>query len=315
MNITPVRSAVVTAALAIGVVAAPVLGTGGGSATVAYTCAAPFGAAHPAVRYSVGQAPATMVAGQTVRLGTAATLALDAATTHQVQTGLGWASVGGTIRTRPSGSRAGLHLSITATTLGNGAGGVTNAPVTGTTILRATTAGSYTVRFGDLGDLVLDGFDAGDQPVSSVEFPATGGFGSCTNDATATPLTDSAGGATVVKVSKDTTTTATTASYSRARKKATGRVKVASRFGLGATGKVAFTLKKGTHAIATHQVSLDDRGVARDVLERDQGGPVRHRGQLPRQPRPRGLARHGHLRGPPVALRRGPAGRPAADGR
>jgi hypothetical protein len=204
-----------------------------------------------------------MVAGQVVRLGTTATFALDAATTQQVQTGLGWVSFNGTILTGPTGSRAGLHLSIAATTLGNSSPGDTNAPVSGTTILRATTAGPYTLRFGDLGDLVLNGFDASGKPVSSLEFPASGGFGSCVNDAAATTLTNSAGAPTEVKVLKDTTTATTTATYSRAKRQATGTMKVASRFGLEPTLKVAFTLKKGTHPIATLKVPLNARSMAR----------------------------------------------------
>lgn len=262
MNTPPIRSAAATA-LVLAVVAAPAFATGAVSATVAYTCPAPFGAAHPALRYVVDQPPGTVVAGQTVRLGTTATFALDAATTHKAQVALGWVALDGTVRTTPTGSRAGLRLSIATTPLANGSTGATNAPVSGTTILRATKAGTDTLRLRDLGDLVLHGFDADGHPVSSIELPAAGGLGSCANDSGATTLIGATGASVVVKVLRDTTTTTATAAYSPARAQATGTVKVSSRFGLAPTGKAAFTLRKGTHTIATHRVRLGDRGVAR----------------------------------------------------
>jgi hypothetical protein len=267
MSIPPVRTLAVVAALAIGAVAAPALADGGDVATAFYTCAAPFGAAHPGLRYVVDPPPGTIVAGQTVRLGTVATFALDAATTQEARAGLGWASLGGAVRTSPTGSRAGLHLAITTTTLANGSTGATNAPASGTTILRATTAGPYAVRLGDLGDLALQGLDDAGRPVSTVEFPASGGFGSCTNDAIATSVTGTGAAPVEITVVRDTTTTSVTAAYSPARERATGTAKVASHFGLAPAGKVEFTLRRGTHVVATTDVRVDGRGVARAAFE------------------------------------------------
>ena len=74
------------------------------------------------------------------------------------------------------------HLTIATTILGSGPGRTTNAPVSGKVLLRPTTAGTYTLRLGQLGDLVLNGFDASGQPKDSVELPTPGSFGPCTSD-------------------------------------------------------------------------------------------------------------------------------------
>lgn len=260
MNIPPILAAAASS-LVLGAVVAPAFATGDESATVAYTCPAPFGDAHPAIRIVVDQPPATIVAGQAVRLGSVATFALDAATTQHARDDLGWGSLDGTITTVPTGSRVGLRLNLAGTPLA--ATGATNAPVSGTTLLRPTAAGPDTLRLGNLGDLVLHGLDGSGRPVSSLEFPASGGFGTCTDDATTTALTNDAGAPVVVKVVRDSTTTTTSASYSSARNRATSVVRVSSRFGLVPTGKVAFTLRKGTHVLATQRVRLDGHGVAR----------------------------------------------------
>ncbi len=187
------------------------------STTAQYTCSTPSGDVHPAVRYSVGRPPATMVAGQTVALPTTATLALDPATTDLVRNGQGSTSVSGTVRTAPTASRVGLDLTVAETPLGNGANGVTNAPLSGTTLLRASKAGTYVVRTGSLGDVVLTGLDASNQVAGSLEFPTTGSLGTCTDDAGASTLTGLPSRVATVEVSKDTTTTTLTAALAPAR--------------------------------------------------------------------------------------------------
>ncbi len=250
-------AAVLSLAVAPSAVALGEVGT-----TARYTCSTPSGDVHPAVRYSVGQPPATMVAGQTVGLPTTATLALDAAATGLVGA-QGATSVSGTVRTAPTASRVGLDLVVAPTPLGNGANGVTNAPLSGTTLLRASTAGAYVVRTGSLGDVALTGRDAADQAAGSVEFPTAGSLGTCTDDAGASTLTGIADAVATVKVVKDTTATTLTAAFAPARGQATGRARVRSHFGLRPTGTVAFTLRRGTHAVATIRRAVDRRGVAR----------------------------------------------------
>jgi hypothetical protein len=246
------------AALAIGTVAAPALAAGStGSAT--YTCATPLGDAHPSAVYNVAAAPAKMAVGQPLK--TTATFTLDAGTTALATAGLGWTKFSGTIKTKPSGSRAGLNLKFPKTTLGNGTAGTTDAAATGTT-LAGTKVGTFTFKLGDLGKVVLNGYDASG-PKGSVTFPdSTAGFGQCLNDAGSTTLT-SGGNPVTVKIVKDTTTTTETAKYSAKSNTAKGTAKVKSTFGTKATGKVKFTLKKGSTIIKTHKSSLNKKGLAK----------------------------------------------------
>ncbi len=66
-----------------------------------------------------------------------------------------------------------------------------------------------------------------------------------------------------ITVSKDKTTTATSADYNATKNIATGKAKVKSHFGLKPTGSVKFTLKKGTHKIKTLSGKLNKKGIAK----------------------------------------------------
>jgi hypothetical protein len=249
--------AVGAVALAIGTVAAPAVAAGGSKATVNYTCVTPLGNATPSSAYKVAKAPSKMAVGQPLK--TTAVFTLDATTTA-LAGGLGWTKFNGTIVSNATGSKAGLNLKFPKTTLGNGAGGTTVADATGST-LAGTKVGSFTFTLGDLDDVVLNGFDASGQPAGSVEFPTQGSFGKCTNDAGTTQLM-SGGNPVTVKVVKDTTKTAETVKYSSKTHTAKSKAKVKSTFGTKVTGKVKFTLKKGTHVLKTATSKVNKKGIA-----------------------------------------------------
>jgi hypothetical protein len=251
--------AVGAVALAIGTVAAPALAAGS-TASVAYTCQTQFGPVHPSAVYHVKKAPAKMAVGQP--LATTSTFTLDAGTTLLAQ-GLGWSKFSGTIKTKSSASRAGLHLKFPKTTLGNGTAGTTDAAATGVTIA-GTKTGTFTFKLGDLGKVVLNGFDSSGNPGNppTVTFPdKASGNGKCLNDAGSTTLT-SGGNPVTVKIVKDTTKTTETAKYSSKTHVAHGKAKVRSHFGTPATGTVKFILKKGTKILKTAKDTLNKKGVA-----------------------------------------------------
>ena len=110
----------------------------------------------------------------------------------------------------------------------------------------------------------LNGFDSAGNPAAtpSADFPnAAAGVTRCTNDATTTNLTVGATPVTV-KVVKDKSKTAEKASYSAKKDIAKGTATVKSRFGTPATGRVTFTLKKGTKIVKTGRDTLNRKGVA-----------------------------------------------------
>jgi hypothetical protein len=218
-------------ALAVGAVAAPALAAG--TASVNYTCTTPLTPATPTADYTVDTAPATMVVGQP--LSTTAAFTLDPGTTALAQ-GLGWVTFKGTITTKPSGSQAGLALKFPKTTLGTGAGGSTDAAAKGAT-LAGTKVGAFTFVLGDLGDVKLTGFDSGGKKVGTVEFPTTGSFGPCINDAGTTTLMDGGNPVTTTLV-KDASKTAVAAKYVAKKKTTVAVAKVSGKVGhLPGTGK------------------------------------------------------------------------------
>jgi hypothetical protein len=218
----------------------------------------PFANATPSAVYNVASAPATMAVGQP--LVTTSTITLDAGTTQLATTGLSWVSFNGTITTKPSATQAGLSLKVKKTTLGNGAAGTTVAPASGGT-LAGTKLGAFAFKLGNMGTVVLNGFDAAGNKLGTVAFPTTGSFGRCINNAGTTPLLSGVTPVTT-KVVKDTTKTTDKASYSARKDIAKATATVKSRFGTAATGKVTFTLKKGAKTLRSASDALNNKGVA-----------------------------------------------------
>jgi len=251
------------AALTVGAIASPALAAGEETADTAYTCVTGLGNASVAASWAVDQPPASMVAGQTSKLGTTVTLTLDAATTQLAQNGLMWDHFNGSITTTPTGNRVGNNITIPMTTLGNSSGStVSNA--TGKTLVKPTAAGTYTLKLGNLGLVTLNGFDASNASLGTVTFPnGDGSIGPCNNNAGSTTLANASAQPATVSVSKDKSKTATTAKYVGKKHVAKGTAKVkGAKFGLPGTGKVKFILKKGTHTVKTLKGKLNKKGIA-----------------------------------------------------
>jgi hypothetical protein len=247
------------AALTVGALASPALAAGSASAN--YTCGTPLGPAHASAVYNAATAPGTMAVGQP--LATSGTFTLDPATTALAMAPpLGWSKVKGTLSTKPSGSNAGLKMSFPKTTLGAGPGGSTVANATGSILAGSVVKDSFTFKLGDIGKVSLTGYKANGDKIGTVEFPNSDGtFGRCMNDAGTTTLRDGGNPVTTALV-KDKTKTAASADYNAKKNIATGKAKVKSHFGLTPTGKVKFTLKKGTHKIKTISDKLNKKGKA-----------------------------------------------------
>jgi hypothetical protein len=250
------------AALAIGTIASPALAAG--TASVSYTCTTPLGDAHPSAVYTVANPPAKMAVGQP--LATTATFTLDPATTALATGTLGWSKFKGTITTKPSASKAGLSLTFPKTALGS-LGNSTVAHAKGSTLAGSAVKSSFTFVLGNLGKVSLTGYDSSGKKVGTVDFPNSDGtFGACTNDAGSTTLMNGATALTT-KVVKDSTKTKESASYAAKKKTATSTAKVKSHFGTAATGKVSFTLKKGTHKVKVMTGKINKKGVAKVVFK------------------------------------------------
>jgi hypothetical protein len=180
---------------------------------------------------------------------------------------LGWKKVKGTITTNPTASKAGLSVSFPKTDLGSGAGGTTVANAKGSILAGATVQDSFTFVLGDLGHVTLTGYNSAGKKIGSIKFPSST-FGACTNDAATGPTTLMDGGTAVTtKTVKDKSKTKETAKYAAKKKSATSTAKVTARYGTKATGKVKFTLKKGTHTVKSMTGKVNKKGIAKVVFK------------------------------------------------
>lgn len=252
--------AVGAAALTVGSLASPALAAG--TASVDYTCSTPFGDAHASTAYTATDAaPAKMAVGQPLAATATFTLGPAASALAQAQ---GWEKVKGIITTNPTASRAGLNLTFPKTTLAAGPGGTTVANATGSILAGATVQDSFTFVLGNVGKVTLIGYASG-KKVGTANFPG-GGNGRCMNDDGTTKLQDGGTDVTTQTV-KDKSKTKASASYAAKKKAATGKAKVKARYGTKATGKVKFTLKKGTHKIKTMTGKVNKKGIAKVVFK------------------------------------------------
>jgi hypothetical protein len=109
-------------------------------------------------------------------------------------------------------------------------------------------AGTYKVFVGTA-VAFIQGYNASG-PANSITLPCT-------------PPTDGSNQFGTIAVKKDKTKTAVAATYSSAKDMAKGTAKVKSHFGLKATGKVKFTLLRGTHKVVTQKSKLNKKGIAK----------------------------------------------------
>jgi hypothetical protein len=208
-----------------------------------YTCDAPVGPT--AITFDPGTIKTTMVAGQKDKHAMGMVVHLD-----QTQTGTAQA-VGDHVRGSATASGASGHLpfqiAFPNTAIPATPGATMDLSGTGTGTIRPLKAGTWTVKAGDMSATLI--FSAG-------------GTDTTTLPVNCVAPTDGSQNFGTITVSKDKTTTVTTASYSAAKKIATGKAKVKSHFGLKPTGKVKFSLKKGTHVLATLSDSVNSKGIA-----------------------------------------------------
>jgi hypothetical protein len=73
---------------------------------------------------------------------------------------------------------------------------------------------------------------------------------------------------TTTVVKDKTTTNVTSAKYVKAKKLTNASAKVASHFGLKATGSVKFFLKKGTHTLKSVTAKVNSKGIAKAALKK-----------------------------------------------
>ena len=247
--------AVGAGALVVVSIVGPASAAGEYTATgVVYTCFS--GAIHPPADFTV-DAPSTttLIAGQKVKPAASVTVTLGPFATLQLHN-LGWDHFTGKVSAPSPSQTLGASLAVPSTPVGP-SGGDTVATGTGTMTLDYPTAGTKTMRTGNF-TATLTGFNASDvqvgNPVAIDCLAPTDGT---------TVLKDSLSNPLAITVAKDSSVTHVTAAYSKAHKKATGVAKVKGKtYGLRGTGKVKFTLKRGTHKVAAKTVSLK-KGVAK----------------------------------------------------
>jgi hypothetical protein len=229
------------AALTIGTIAAPALAA---PQNLTYTCAT-LGPTD--VTFDAGTLKTTMVAGQTDKHAMSQVIHLNAAQ-GALASGFG-TTVSGKLTATGARSTMPFSMTIPSTTLN---GGAQDIPAAGTGTIRPLKAGTWTVSLGSMGAaLVVSGGAGGNVPVSD----------SCTAPAGATKVLGT------IAVSKDKSATATKASYNAKKDTATGTAKVKGHFGLAGTGKVKFTLKKGTKTVKSMKVALK-KGAAKAAFKK-----------------------------------------------
>lgn len=227
------------ALLIAGMAASPALAA---PATIAYAC----GPVVLPITMDPGTLPSSLTAGQKVKQSfTSASIHLDAGTVGVAQA-QGWTAVSGTSTGDGTDGGAMYKLTIPQTAVPATAGATLDLPATGALTLQPTKAGTYMV-FAGTSTAFIQGYDA-TGPTNSITLPCT-------------PPTDGSNQLGTIKVNKDKTKTKASATDSGTTVK--GKAKVKSHFGLKATGKVTFTLLKGTHKVGTAKGKLSTKGVAK----------------------------------------------------
>ena len=218
------------------------------------------------VTLAVDAPPATLVAGQKAPLATTSTVTLGPLATNILKNTLGYDHFDGTaISTGTNGTP--FDLTIDTTPVGNydGPGAGTNdstqATPHGTTNLRPTSAGTYTLMAGDF-IAHMNGYDASNASKGSLDIDCV-----APADDTTT-LKDSGGNPATVTVTKDASTTTASATYKAAKHEVHGKAKIGSKYGLKGVGdKVKFVLYKKTTVVAHKGGTVSKKGVAKVVFK------------------------------------------------
>jgi hypothetical protein len=191
-----------------------------------------------------GAIPAKMTAGQSSTRNMTLAVHLNA-----LQTGTAAAlgtSVKGTIVADGKGGTVPFSLKIPATAIPQTPGDTMDATATGKGSIVAAKAGTFKVNAGAIAaTLKISGGAGGPQTVPQ----------------TCTAPTDGTQTLGTVTVAKDKTKSKVSAKVKGST--ATVSDKVTSHFGLKATGKVSFTLKKGSKKVGTAKGKISKKGVAK----------------------------------------------------
>ena len=223
-------------ALTIGTMASPAVAA---TKNLTYSCAT---LGDTATTFDFGTLKSKMVAGQTDKHAMSQVVHL---TTQQGILAKSFGdSVSGKLTAKGAKNSMPFSMKLSSTVLN---GGAQDIPVSGTGTIRPLAAGTWTVKLGSMKAALVISGAAGDTPVT---------------DSCAAP-SGAAKNLGTITVTKDKSKTATTAKYSAKKDVAKGTAKVkGAKFGLAGTGKVKFTLKKGTHKIKTMTGKLNKKGVA-----------------------------------------------------
>jgi hypothetical protein len=234
------------AALTVGALTAPALAA---PQDITYNCdqgSPPLGPLDTTI--DPGSIPAKLVAGQAVKRNVTLTVHLNATQTGLAQT-LG-TSVKGSIASKGSDA---LSLTIPATPIPPPPATTMNVVATGKGTISSAKAGSIKVTTGRV----------------SAKLHITGGGGGPV-DATSScaPPTDGSQVLGTVSVSKDKSKTTASGSYSAKKQKSTLKSRVkGAKFHLAGTGKVTFTLKKGSHKVGSAKGTLK-KGLAKVTIKK-----------------------------------------------
>jgi hypothetical protein len=228
-------------ALTIGAIAAPAMAA---TQNLTYSCAT---LGPTATTFDFGSLMPTMVAGQKDTHPMSQVIHLSAAQGALAKS-LG-DSVKGKLTAKGAGNTMPFSMKVPSTVL-TGAAQDINASGTGT--IRPTKAGTWTVSLGSMTAALTLTKAGTDTPVTD----------SCTAP------TDGTQNLGTVTVTKDKSKTVVVAGYNATKDKATGKATVKGKtYQLPDTGKVKFTLKKGSTVKATDTEKLNAKGKATAVFK------------------------------------------------
>jgi hypothetical protein len=233
------------ALLTVGVVSAPALAA---AHDVSYSC---FGGALTIpITMDVGTLPTSLVAGQKVTQTIISPVAHLPAQAVQVAQAQGWDAVSATT-VSATGTPYALNLPKTALpppVAPPALPSPLDIPGTGAFTITSTKAGTVTVAAGDM-TATIQGYKSG-APANAIPLDCVAPTDGTQNFGT-------------IAVTKDKSKTVAVADYNAKKDKATGSAKVkGATFGLKGTGKVKFTLKKGTHVVDSKKGKLNAKGKA-----------------------------------------------------
>lgn len=234
------------AALTIGGLAAPALAA---DHDLTYSCTGdPVPLGDVASTLNPGSIPAAMTAGQSAKRSMTLVVHLN-----QTQTGIAQAAGTNVNGKVTSTGPLSFNLTIPNTAIPPGLGATMDATATGKGTITPNKAGSFVLKAGKI----------------NATLHLTGGVGGATTaKQSCTAPTNSTKNLGTITVSKDKSKTSASGSYSAKKQKSTLKSRVkGAKFGLAGTGKVSFTLKKGSHKVGSATGTLK-KGLAKVSIKK-----------------------------------------------